>query len=211
MALENREKTKFITIWGTFYYKVMPFGLKNVGVTYQKAMVALFHDIMHKEIEVYVDDMITKSKTLEQQVEDLRKLFTRLRKYKLRLNPAKLNERGIEVDLDKVKVIREMPALRIESEEAFEKIKQYLENPPILVPIIPRKPLILYLTVLEESMGCVLGVTPSSAGQAELTRVNKRSLSRDEVILVSPTPSRQDQSRLGNPCLAAQQPSREAQ
>ncbi|RDY05457.1 hypothetical protein CR513_10709, partial [Mucuna pruriens] len=48
-------------------------------------------------------------------------------------------------------------------------------------------------------------------GQAELTRVNKRSLSRDEVILVSPTPSRQDQSRLGNPCLAAQQPSREAQ
>ncbi|RDX70904.1 hypothetical protein CR513_49800, partial [Mucuna pruriens] len=47
--------------------------------------------------------------------------------------------------------------------------------------------------------------------QAELTRVNKRSLSRDEVILASPTPSRPDQSRLGNPCLAAQQPSREAQ
>ncbi|RDX66316.1 Retrovirus-related Pol polyprotein, partial [Mucuna pruriens] len=47
--------------------------------------------------------------------------------------------------------------------------------------------------------------------QAELTRVNKRSLSRDKVILVSPTPSRQDQSRLGHPCLAAQQPSREAQ
>ncbi|RDY07732.1 hypothetical protein CR513_08109, partial [Mucuna pruriens] len=50
--------------------------------------------------------------------------------------------------------------------------------------------------------------TPS---QAELTRVNKRSLSRDEVILASPTPSRQEQSRLGNPRLAAQQPSREAQ
>jgi len=41
----------------------MSFGLKNAGATYQWAMVALFHDMMHKEIEVYVDDMIAKSKT----------------------------------------------------------------------------------------------------------------------------------------------------
>ena len=43
----------------------MPFGLKNVGATYQRAMVTLFHDMMHKEIEVYVDDMSAKSKANE--------------------------------------------------------------------------------------------------------------------------------------------------
>ena len=60
MASEDMEKTTFLTMWGTFCYKVMPFGLENVGATYQRAMVTLFHDIMHKEIEVYVDDMIAK-------------------------------------------------------------------------------------------------------------------------------------------------------
>ena len=52
-------------------------------------MVALFHDMIHKEIEVYVDDMIAKSKTEEEHLVNLRKLFKRLRKYQLRLNPAK--------------------------------------------------------------------------------------------------------------------------
>ncbi|RDY05661.1 hypothetical protein CR513_10482, partial [Mucuna pruriens] len=49
MVPEDKEKTMFITTWGTFCYKVMPFGLKNVGAIYQRAMVTLFHDMMHKE------------------------------------------------------------------------------------------------------------------------------------------------------------------
>jgi hypothetical protein len=57
----------------------MPFGLKNAGATYQRAMVTLFHDMMHKEIEVYVDDMIAKSKKGEDHIKVLRKLFERLR------------------------------------------------------------------------------------------------------------------------------------
>ena len=61
MALKDMEKTTFLTMWRIFCYKVMPFRLKNAGATYQKVMVTLFHDMMHKEIEVYVDDMITKS------------------------------------------------------------------------------------------------------------------------------------------------------
>ena len=62
MAEKDKAKTTFITAWGTFCNKVMPFGLKNAGATYQRAMVALLHDMMHKEVKVYVDDMITKSK-----------------------------------------------------------------------------------------------------------------------------------------------------
>src|ERR1051325_6488975 len=108
----------------------MPFGLKNAGATYQRAMVALFHDMMHKEIEVYVDDMIAKSQTEEEHIVHLRKLFERLRKYKLRLNPNKCNfgvrsgkllgfivsQIGIEVDPDKVKAIQEMPTPHTEKQ-----------------------------------------------------------------------------------------------
>ena len=89
MAPEDMEKTTFITPWGTFCYKVMPFGLKNAGATYQRAMVTLFHDMIHKEIECYVDDMIAKSHTEEEHLTNLPKLFERLRKFRLRLNPNK--------------------------------------------------------------------------------------------------------------------------
>ena len=89
MAPEDMEKTTFVTQWGTLCYKVMPFGLNNAGVTYQRAMVALFHDIIHHEIEVYVDDMIARSQTEEEHLDHLQKLFERLKEYKLRLNPSK--------------------------------------------------------------------------------------------------------------------------
>jgi len=124
MALEDREKTSFITPWGTFCYKVMPFGLINVGATYQRGMTTLFHDMMCKEIEVYVDDMIVKFYTEEVHVEYLLKMFQRLRKCQLRLNLSKctfgvrsgkllgfiVSQKGIEIDLDKVRAIREILA-----------------------------------------------------------------------------------------------------
>ena len=59
------EKTSFITSWETYCYKVMPFGLKNAGATYQRAATTLLHDLIHKEVEVYVDYMIVKSKDRE--------------------------------------------------------------------------------------------------------------------------------------------------
>ena len=73
----------------------MSFRLKNVGATYQRAMVALFHDMIQKKIEVYVDDMIAKSREGENHVQILKELFERLRKYKLRLNHAKCSFREI--------------------------------------------------------------------------------------------------------------------
>ena len=86
IAPEDMEKTTFFTQWGTFCYKVMPFGLKNTGETNQQVMVALFHDMIHHEIEVYVYDMIARSQTEEEHLEHLEKLFERLKKYKQRLN-----------------------------------------------------------------------------------------------------------------------------
>ena len=85
-------------------------------------MVALFHDMIHREIEVYVEDMIARSQTKEEHLDHLHKLFERLRKYKLRLNPNKctfgvrsekllgsvVSGKGIEVDPAKVKSIREI-------------------------------------------------------------------------------------------------------
>jgi len=86
-------------------------------------MVALFHDMKYKEIKVYMDDVIAKSKTEEEHLVNLRKLFKRLCKYRLRLNPAKctfgvksgkllgfiMSQKGIEIDPKKVMAILEMP------------------------------------------------------------------------------------------------------
>ena len=62
MAAKDAEKTTFRTLIGNFYYTVMPFGLKNAGATYQRTMTPIFHDMMHKEMEDYVDDIVVKSK-----------------------------------------------------------------------------------------------------------------------------------------------------
>ena len=61
-ALQDREKTSFIIEWGTYCYRVMSFRLKNAGATYQRAATTLFHDMMHMDVKVYVDDMIVKSR-----------------------------------------------------------------------------------------------------------------------------------------------------
>ena len=122
MAPHDMEKTTFVTMWGTFCYKIMPFGLKIAGATYQRVMVTLLYDMMHKEIEVYVDDMIAKSRERENHSKNFRKLFERLRKYQLKLNLSKctfgvtfekllgfiMSSNGIEVDLNKIKAIQNL-------------------------------------------------------------------------------------------------------
>ena len=70
MGPEDMEKTSFIIEWGTYCYRVMPFGLKNVGATYQRATTTLFHDMMHRDVEVYVDDMIVKSRDRSDYIAD---------------------------------------------------------------------------------------------------------------------------------------------
>ena len=65
----------------------MPFGLKNARKTYQRMTTTLLHDMMYNEVEVYVDDMIVKSKDRESNIVNLRKFFKRIKEYRLRLNP----------------------------------------------------------------------------------------------------------------------------
>ena len=89
MTARDAEKTAFRTLIGIFYYTVMPFGLKNAGTTYQQTMTAIFHDMMHREMEDYVDDIIVKSKTKARHFQVLEEVCERCRKYKLHMNPMK--------------------------------------------------------------------------------------------------------------------------
>ena len=89
MAPKDAEKTVFRTPVGNFYYTVMSFGLKNIGATYQRTMMAIFFDMMHHELEDYVDDIAVKLKRREDHVQILRKVFERCRTFKLRMNPLK--------------------------------------------------------------------------------------------------------------------------
>ena len=130
MAPEDMEKTSFIIEWDTCCYRVMPFRLKNVGTTYQRATTTLFHDMMHIDVEVYMDDMIVKSRDRADRLAALQRFFERIRQFRLRLNPKNctfgvtsrkllghiISERGIEVDPENIRVILDMPTPRIERE-----------------------------------------------------------------------------------------------
>ena len=89
MYEQDEESMAFITNQGLFCYRVMPFGLKNTGVTYQRLVNKVFKPLIGRTIEVYVDDMITKSKIPKEHVGHLEETFGLLKKYKMKLNPEK--------------------------------------------------------------------------------------------------------------------------
>ncbi|GKV43753.1 hypothetical protein SLEP1_g51005 [Rubroshorea leprosula] len=199
---------------GTFEWVVMPFGLKNAGATYQRAMNAIFHDMIGKFMEIYIDDVVVKSNGEADHLVYLRKSFERMRQHGLKMNPLKcafgvsasnflgylVHERGLEVDKNKTRAVIEAkpplnkkelqrflgqvnflrhfisnlarktrvfsPLLKLKSEadfkweehhqSAFDMIKWYLSRPPVLVPPVKNKPLILYISAADESIGCLL-------------------------------------------------------
>uniref|UniRef100_A0A2N9FYE8 Uncharacterized protein n=1 Tax=Fagus sylvatica TaxID=28930 RepID=A0A2N9FYE8_FAGSY len=87
---EDQEKTAFITPRGIFCYKVMPFGLKNAGATYQRMVTKMFSELLGKTVEVYIDDMVVKSIKSTDHVEDLRKVFEILRRPQLKAQRYKV-------------------------------------------------------------------------------------------------------------------------
>jgi hypothetical protein len=89
MSAADQEKTAFITPRGAYCYKVMPFGLKNVGATYQRMVTKMFGHLIGKTVEVYIDDMLIKSLRAEGHTTDLLQVFDILRENRLRLNTSK--------------------------------------------------------------------------------------------------------------------------
>ncbi|KAK1668137.1 hypothetical protein QYE76_056296 [Lolium multiflorum] len=85
---EDEVKTAFITPYGVFCYRTMPFGLKNAGATYQRMMQKCLTQI-GKNVQVYIDDVVITSKKGTTLIDDLKETFDNLNKFCLKLNPTK--------------------------------------------------------------------------------------------------------------------------
>ena len=83
LVLDDQERTTFVTPIVNYHYKVMPFGLKNAGATYQRMITRMFEPQLGKNIEIYIDDMVVKSKVESKHINDLENIFVILRKHKL--------------------------------------------------------------------------------------------------------------------------------
>ena len=122
MNEDDQERTSFVTSQGLFCYKVMSFGLKNAGATYQRLMNKMYAHQIGRNVQVYVDDMLVKSLRENNHLDDLQETFDTLRSYNMKLNPSKyvfgvtagkflgfmVSQRGIEVNPEKVRAIMEL-------------------------------------------------------------------------------------------------------
>ena len=115
-----------MTPTGNYHYKVMQFGLKNTRSTYQRMMTRMFELQLGKSIQIYVDDMVVKSKVVSEHLGDLGSTFDVLRKHKLLLNASKcsfgmgsgkllgymVTHRGIEINPNQIKAINYLKPLQ---------------------------------------------------------------------------------------------------
>jgi hypothetical protein len=149
MAPEDINKTTYRVprAVGLFEYVVMTFGLKNAGATYQRAMNYIFHDLIAKLVEIYIDDVVVKSASVEGHLGDLRQVLERTRRFGLRMNPKKcafgvsadqflgflIHERGIEIGLKSEEAVRTMvpPTTKRELQQLIGKInfvRKFISN-----------------------------------------------------------------------------------
>ena len=122
MHIPDQEHTFFITKRGLYCYKVMSFGLKNAGVTYQRLVNMMFKEQIGNIMEIYMDDMLIKSKIAADHVAHFSDTFTILRRYRMKLNLLKcafgvasgkllgfmVNHRGIETNPEKIQALIDM-------------------------------------------------------------------------------------------------------
>ena len=113
------EKAAFITPHGLYCYNVMPFGVKNVGATYQRLVTKIFRPLLGNTMEAYIDDTLVKSKECFDHAKHLQEAFELLRRYDMKLNPLKcefevsagkflgfmVTQRGIEANPIQPKII----------------------------------------------------------------------------------------------------------
>ena len=115
----NSKKMAFITPHGLYNYNMMPFGMKNVGTTYQRLVTKIFRPLLGNTMEAYIDDMLVKFKERFDHVGHLQEAFKLLRRYDMKLNPLKcafgvsaskflgfmVTQRGIEANPLQLKTI----------------------------------------------------------------------------------------------------------
>lgn len=139
----NQEKAAFITDRGLYYYRVMPFGLKNARATYQRLINEMFKDQIGINVEVYMDDMLVKSLRAKQHLSDLDKTFQTLKRNNMKLNPGKC---AFRVSADRIAALswfiscstdKCFPFFRLlkkafrwdeECDRAFSELKSYLAH-----------------------------------------------------------------------------------
>ena len=120
---KDREKTTFITRFGTYEFNVMPFGLCNAPATFQRLMDTVLRDILWQNVVVYIDDINIGTKTFDKHLLQLEQVFLRLRQAGLKLSPEKcfffeqelpflghvISGEGIQTDPNKIAVMRNFP------------------------------------------------------------------------------------------------------
>jgi hypothetical protein len=126
MKESDQLTTSFITPFGMFCYVTMPFGLRNAGATYQRCMQHIFGDHIGRTVEAYVDDIVVKTRKMDDLVGDLSIAFGCLRANGVKLNPEKcvfgvprgmllgyiVSQRGIEANPEKVAALERMGPIR---------------------------------------------------------------------------------------------------
>ncbi|GJS31610.1 reverse transcriptase domain-containing protein [Tanacetum coccineum] len=173
MAKEDEEKTAFITNQGIFCYTKMPFGLRNAGETYQRLVDKEFHKQIGGNLEVYVDDLVIKSRTKDEIVRDIEETFKTLREINMKLNPKKFTfgvEEGMFLGFLAKSAEKSLPFFKTlkkcmkksnfhwttEAEEAFKQMKQLIAELPMLTASIEKEELIVYLAAAKETVSAVL-------------------------------------------------------
>ncbi|GBM15017.1 Retrovirus-related Pol polyprotein from transposon 297 [Araneus ventricosus] len=164
---EDREKTAFTTGQGLWQFKVMPFGLCNAPATFERLMETVLRGLSSEACLVYLDDIIIVGRTFEEHLNNLRKVFQRLQKANLKLNPKKcrffqkevtylghvISAEGVKTDPGKIKAVVDWPH---ECEKSFNSLKQALTSSPILTYPRTDKDFILDTDASDEGIGAVL-------------------------------------------------------
>ncbi|XP_070014711.1 uncharacterized protein [Nicotiana sylvestris] len=144
MDLIDEEQTSFITDRGTYCYKVMPFGLKNAGATYQRLVTKMFQEHLGKTMEVYIDDMLVTTQHSGDHISHSSDAFQILQKFNMKLNPEKCAF-GVASALKK----QDHFEWNEECQQALKNLKTYLSNPPLLAKPKVGERLLIYLVVSE--------------------------------------------------------------
>ena len=128
---------------GTFEYLRMPFGLMNVGATFQRAMNYAFKELIGKIIEIYQDDLTVFSKERPSHIGHLKQVFERCRKYGISLNPAKsvfgidqgkllghiISKDGVKIDPERIEAIKKIPLSKnVKALQSFNEIDVPIER-----------------------------------------------------------------------------------